>query len=111
MKKVITLSLLLMVVCASAFARAVEGPDAVRHAHREEMKKIKAAQRETKAAKASRGDAEAKKAPGFWEREGERSGLGSSGNRAGAFFKNLNPVPFFKEQQERYNARKTASGK
>jgi hypothetical protein len=45
----------------------------------------------------------------FWKKEGERSGLGNSGGRMGNWFKNMNPVPFFKDQEERYNSRKTQS--
>src|SRR3989338_4182180 len=47
----------------------------------------------------------------FWHREGVRSGLGDTGNRAGSFLKNLNPVPFFKRQQEKYNERKAGGVK
>ena len=107
MKKLIALGIFLVFASVNAFA-AKEGPDAARQAHREEMKKIKAAQRETRK-NMPQAAADANKTPGFWEREGQRSGLGNSGSRVGNFLRNLNPVPFFKDQQERYNARKTSA--
>jgi hypothetical protein len=84
-------------------------PQEEKEARYEEMKKIKQAQRDAREAeKSGTGPVAGKKEPGFWDREAERSGL--SGARFGNFFKKLNPVPFFKEQQERYNERKAASG-
>lgn len=106
MKKAALLSLSLILVCASAFALS---PEAEKQARYDEMKKIKAAQREARitgkeahrAGKAEKGE------PGFWDKEAERSGL----NRMSApnLFKNLNPVPFFKDQQDKFKARKAAS--
>ena len=42
----------------------------------------------------------------FWAREGERSGLKESTSNWGNFWANANPVNFFKNQQDSYNARK-----
>ncbi len=103
MKRIAVWSLFLVMLAASGFAAEPVGYDAARAAHRQEMKQIKAGQRANPVSKNT-----ADKKPGFWDREGERSGLGNSGNRASTFFKNLNPVPFFKNQQEKYNARKAA---
>ena len=50
------------------------------------------------------------KAGGFWEREGERSGLKDSTANWGNFWSNVNPVNFFKNQQDAYNARKGNAG-
>ena len=41
----------------------------------------------------------------FWAREGERSGLKESTSSWGTFWQNANPVNFFKNQQDAYNAR------
>ena len=49
---------------------------------------------------------ESKKWGNFWSREGERSGLKDSTSSWGSFWTNLNPVKFFKDQQDAYNARK-----
>ena len=107
-RSTVVLAVVMTAFTASAFAAEKVGMDAQREAHRLEIKKIKEAQRETKKsapAPASNGEKT------FWEKEGERSGLGDSGNRMGSFLKNLNPMPFFKSQQEQYNARKTAGNK
>ena len=102
MKKGIVLALsLLLIVAANAFAE--------HDANYEAMKKYKAEQREAKKNAASNPAASHEKT--FWEKEGDRSGLGDSGNRMGGFLKNLNPVPFFKSQQEAYNARKAGGVK
>ena len=45
----------------------------------------------------------------FWAREGERSGIKESTSNWGSFWKNANPVNFFKNQQDAYNARKTGA--
>lgn len=111
MKKIAVWSLFLVLLTTSAFAAVVTGPDAARDAHRKEMKLIKDAQRQAREAKKSSPQNPADKKPGFWDRERERSGLGSSGNKAVTFFKNLNPVPFFKDKQAKYNERKAAVGK
>ena len=47
----------------------------------------------------------------FWKNEGERSGLGNSHNRVGNFFSRLNPFPALKDQERRYEERKTQSAK
>ena len=45
----------------------------------------------------------------FWAREGERSGLKDSTSSWGKFWENANPMKFFKDQQDAYNARKTGA--
>jgi hypothetical protein len=42
----------------------------------------------------------------FWANEGERSGLAESTSSWDNFWTNANPVNFFKNQQDAYNARK-----
>ncbi len=86
-------------------------PEEAKAAHFKEMKQIKEKQREAREAVKAAPVPHEKKAPGFWEKEGERSGLGDTGSRFSQFAKNLNPVPFFKEQREKYDARKTATTK
>jgi len=71
MKKIAVWSLFLVMLAASGFAAEPVGPDAARKAHRQEMKAIKTAQRQTREANpASKNPADKK--PGFWDREGER---------------------------------------
>ncbi len=102
MKKGIILAISLSVIlAANAFAE--------KDAHYLEIKKYKDAQREAKKNAPASSSATHEKT--FWEKEGERSGLGGSGNRMGSFVKNLNPVPFFKSQKEAYDARKAATTK
>ena len=79
----------------------------------DEMKAIKAKQRAERAshkAAVQSGAVEPSKLQKFWKNEGERSGLGQSGNGIGAFLKGLNPAPFLQHQQEAYNARKASGG-
>ena len=110
MKKITTGILLLMCFAFCGVSHALT-PEEAKQAHFKEVKEIKEKQREERSAmKAASAPAE-KKAPGFWEKEGERSGLGGSGSRTSQFFKNLNPMPFFKEQKERYDARKAGAVK
>ena len=89
----------------SAFASQMS-PDEARAAHRAEVKVIKKAQREARAdvKNTPRGQAN-----GFWKREAERSGFANIGSPA-KILGNLNPVPFFKEKNDRYKARKAAEG-
>ena len=99
-KKTAVFILLFTAFAANAFAD--------HDARYDELKKYKEEQRE------ARKNAPASTAPHektFWEKEGDRSGLGNSGNGVGNFVKNLNPVPFFKSQQDAYNARKTGGVK
>jgi len=77
--------------------------------HYQEMKALKDKQRAER--EANRKNPPAVNKNSFWHKEGERSGLGGTGEGFGAFVKKLNPVPFFKNQQEQYNARKTAGTK
>ena len=102
MKRSIVLALSLSLACANAFAAV--GADLAREAHRKEMKVIKDAQR---AQRNNAPKAAQKAAPGFWDREAERSGFSRMG-QPGDFLKNLNPMPFFKSQDEQYRARKAA---
>lgn len=100
MKKGIILAAALLVIFgANAFAE--------KDAHYLEIQKYKQEQRE---AKKNAPASSATQEKGFWQKEGERSGLGNPGNNIGSFVKNLNPVPFFKSQQEQYQARKAAAG-
>ena len=108
MKKIAVWSLFLVMLTASGLAVAMT-PDEAQEAHRKEMKAIKDTQRQAREAKKANPSSAADQTPGFWQKEGERSGLGGSGNRMGTFFKNLNPVPFFKDQQDKYNARKAGA--
>lgn len=109
MKKTMAMALILMFAAGSAMAMS---PEEMQEAKYVEMKKVKDAKREAKAAKReAKGQEPAKPNNGFWDREGERSGLGNSGSRAGNFFKALNPAPFFKNQEAAYNARKTGGTK
>jgi hypothetical protein len=105
-KKTIALALLLMTGSVSVFAGSPEEEKEARYA---ELKKYKAERRAERDQMKQNPEGPADKEPGFWEREAERSGLGGSQNRIGSFFKNLNPVPFFKEQQEKYESRKAHS--
>ncbi len=110
MKKIITFSIIAILAAAPAVhARAVEGPDAARHARRAELIAERRAQgpaaESTRAAKPA-GDSKMAK---FWKNEGERSGLGDSGSRMGNFFRSLNPGPFLRNQEKRYEERKAAS--
>ncbi len=106
MKKAFYLTLSLLFAVSAAFAAEPVGTDAERAAHREEMKAIKAEQRANHKKDAKPADAK----PGFWQKEADRSGLGRMSN-AGSFLQNLNPMPFFKSQDEQYKARKAAEQK
>jgi hypothetical protein len=80
----------------------------------DEMKAIKARQRQEREAKKSAiqsGTYQETKMQKFWKNEGERSGLGSSKERVGTFFSRLNPAPFFARQREQYEARKAGGVK
>ncbi len=101
-KKIVgTMLVVFMAWGTCAFAGDVSDP------HYQEMKKLKEQQRTERLANKKNPQPENKS--GFWHKEGERSGLGGSGNRMGNFVKSMNPAPFFKNQQEKYNARKAAS--
>jgi hypothetical protein len=105
MKKAIMF--VLLAVFTFGGATAVLADDA----HYEEIKKYKAAKRMAKEEARKNPAAAGTKEKGFWEKEGERSGLGDSGNRFGNAVKGMNPVPFFKNQREKYEARKTGGVK
>ena len=49
---------------------------------------------------------ESKKWGTFWSKEGERSGMKESTSSWGKFWQNANPVNFFHQQKEAYDARK-----
>ena len=102
-------------ILASAVPVFAESPEEAKKRQYQEIKAIKDKQRLEREARksgktASGVPAEESKAAKFWKKEGERSGLGNPGERMGNVFKNLNPVPFFKDQKERYNARKAQAG-
>ena len=107
MKKATALLIMLFTVMTTAPAFSMS-PAEQENVRRQEMKIIKDKQRaEKEAMKLAK--TEAKEGPrekSFWEKEGERSGLGGSGSRMGKFLRNLNPAPFFKDQDEKYKARK-----
>ena len=100
MRKVAVWVVLMSMGAGSAFARAIEGPDAARYLHRQEVA----------AARKARGPhivspAEEKRAA-FWKNEGERSGMSHWSSGASNILHSLNPVPFLKEQDRRYKERK-----
>ncbi len=96
----------LVLLCGSTAVFAAEGYDAMRAAHREQVKQMKKMKRESAPATPS---APSKTAE-FWAKEGERSGLGDAGSRTGSFLRKLNPVPFLQRQKENYDARKASAG-
>lgn len=78
-------------------------PEAAKKAHFAEMKKIKDAQRQ---ARLNAPKPQGPKGPTFWDKEGERSGFKQLGENIAGVGKNFNPVPFFKSQEEQYEARR-----
>ena len=111
MRKISAFFVIILFSATNVFAATNNvGPDAERNARREQVRTLKKAQREAHAAGPKDQNAGPSKMQSFWKKEGERSGLDGSGNRLGSFVKNLNPAPFFKDQQEKYNARKKAAG-
>ena len=110
MKKITALVLFLSFFSFCGVSFAVS-PEQESNPHYKEMKALKEKQRIEREAEKKNPTANKNGQPGFWEKEGERSGLGGSSSRAGTFLKNMNPVPFFKEQKERYDARKTGAVK
>lgn len=103
MKKAIFAVLALSLVASAAYA----DPQADAEKKYQEMKAIKDAQRAERLKKKQEG-ASGKKESTFWDREAERSGLSRVGG-AGSWVSNLNPMPFFKSQDEQYKARKAAA--
>lgn len=67
----------------------------------EKLKEYKKAQREKKASGVSE-----KTGPTFWDREAERSGLNRVNPNFSGFIKALNPIPFLKEQDKKFEERK-----
>mgnify|MGYP001591209862 CR=1 FL=1 len=108
MKKVVASVLFLSFFAFHGASFAVT-PEEAKEARFKEVKAIKEKQRLEREAEKKNPSVKEKGQPGFWEKEGERSGLGGSGTRTGNFLKNLNPVPFFKEQKEKYEARKAGT--
>lgn len=104
MKRKVAVMVMLALALGGASAYAAKEDDP----HYQEMKKYKAEQRAKKEAEKSN---PSPKKPGFWDREGERSGLSGTGQGISGFLKKLNPAPFFKNQQEKYEARKAAGTK
>lgn len=100
MKKIV-LALMALTFIATSTALAMT-PEEAREARRLELKEIKKAQRAAREQKKNVPQGEAK---GFWAKEADRSGLSSMKNPIGVL-PNLNPMPFFKQQQEQYKARK-----
>lgn len=107
MKKLTALFLMVLILGAALPVSAMT-PKEQEQARRQEMKVIKDRQRAEKEARklAKEAGKETPHEKSFWEKEGERSGLGNSGNGIGQFVRNLNPAPFFKDQEEKYKARK-----
>lgn len=95
--------LVAVLMLASACVVWAATPGTPEYEQLKEYKKAKRAAKESGAAAASAGN----RAPGFWEKEADRSGLGRMKNPAG-LLQNLNPVPFFKSQKDQYEARKAA---
>lgn len=108
MKKISAFLIFSVLITGGASAAEKVGADAARAAHREEMKTIKAKMREErKNQPAPKGVAN-----GFWAKEAERSGMNHwNPPNLSEVAKNMNPVPFFQEQQRRYNERKAATQK
>jgi hypothetical protein len=73
----------------------------------ERLKEYKRMQREKRASGQQHGPSS--KGPGFWDKEAVRSGLSDVKQNTANFFKKINPSPFFREQNERYQARKAAA--
>ena len=105
MKKIVFCAMLIGILASSAYAMSPEESEKARY---QEMKKIKDAQRAARLAEQS-SPSMANKTPGFWEKEGERSGLGETGNRISSFFGGLVNPTFFQDQEARYKARKAAA--
>ena len=107
MKRITALFLMIMILGVVLPVSAMS-PQEQEKARRQEMKIIKDKQRAEKEAR-KLAKVEGKEGPhekSFWEKEGERSGFGNPGNGIGQFVKNLNPAPFFKDQEDKYKARK-----
>lgn len=106
MKKAIFTLLALTLVATGAYA----DPKTDAEKKYQEMKAIKDAQRaERLKKKEGVATGAVKKEPTFWDREAERSGLGRmNAGGVGTWVQNLNPMPFFKSQDEQYKARKAA---
>lgn len=107
MRKITVIAALLGLACSTSWA-AWMSPEESRRAHREEMTKIKKAQREAAPKKADSGKP-ASTEPTFWEKEGKRSGMDQMGPNIGNFASKFNPLRwggFFKEQERKYNERK-----
>lgn len=106
MKKILTLAMFLLFICSTAFAVS-EGQDAQRQARREEVKKIKQAQ---KAAKQTSAAQATNPQGGFWHREAERSGFSKfQMSNIQKSVGNINIPGYFKSQSDKYNARKACS--
>ncbi|HTL70930.1 MAG TPA: hypothetical protein VL404_06535 [Candidatus Eisenbacteria bacterium] len=111
MNKSVTFAILVSFLAVPAFAaQTAVGPDAARQAHRAQLIEERRA-RGPEAERTKKPAGEESKMSKFWKNEGERSGLGNTGSRAGSFLRNLNPVPFFAEQDRRYKERQASAQK
>ncbi|MBI3315483.1 MAG: hypothetical protein HYZ87_00710 [Candidatus Omnitrophica bacterium] len=106
MKKTMALVLSFMMISTYALAAVVDGsPDARRRARRSEVKVIKERMREERKSAGPKGPSAWSS---FWKKEGVRSGVSNTGTAVSDFAKKMNPAPFFKDQNEKYKARKAA---
>ena len=105
MKKAILTALALTLVCTGAYA----DPKSDAETRYKEVKARKDAQRVARHNKPAE-QAPKKTEPNFWQKEGERSGISRIGGGPN-FLERLNPMPFFKSQDDQYRARKAASAK
>ena len=95
--------LALSLACANGFAAYETAEE--RETQRKEVKAVKDAQREARRNQPKEAQTHV---PGFWDKEAERSGFSRMGH-PGNFLVNLNPMPFFKSQDEQFRARKAAA--
>jgi hypothetical protein len=105
MKKIMILALMMAFVVSQAYAVTDNSPSAVEREHRKEMKKVKDAQREARRNAPPKAKSDENS---FWAKEGVRSGFTQTGDGMKNVFTNMNPVPFFKSQEDAYKARKAA---
>ncbi len=103
MNKTAILIIMILLLPPALMADTDNSPKAQEKAHWAEIKKIKDAKRQARLAAGKAGAK--KKNDDFWDKEAKRSGFAETGESLGNFMRNLNPVPFFKSQQESYEAR------
>ena len=105
MKKLVALFLMMVMLGAAVPTKAMT-PEEEKKARYEEVKKIKEKQRTERQAEKTNPQAAASKGRSFWQKEGERSGVGQTGAGAANALSRLNPLPFLRDQKDKYNARK-----